>query len=304
MSSVASAHALAGRGAAKAAARRRKRESDLESGQRRPGWVTYAILAAVVLISAYPLYFAFLLASSTAPEISRNPIPSLIPQGNLADNIARVFASVPFWPAIWNSVIVAVTVSFTTVLFSTLAGYSFAKLRFRGKKGLLAFVIGTMAIPPQLGIVPLFIVMVQLGQAGKLPAVIIPGMVSAFGMFWMTQYLTEALPFELIEAARVDGCNMLRTFWHVALPAARPAAAMLALFTFIASWTQFFWPYVILGPANPTLPVALQLLQSSYFKDMSLIMAGVVLATAPLVALFIVAGKQLVSGIMAGAVKG
>ena len=109
MSSVASAHALAGRGAAKAAARRRKRESDLESGQRRPGWVTYAILAAVVLISAYPLYFAFLLASSTAPEISRNPIPSLIPQGNLADNIARVFASVPFWPAIWNSVIVAVT---------------------------------------------------------------------------------------------------------------------------------------------------------------------------------------------------
>ena len=79
---------------------------------------------------------------------------------------------------------------------------------------------------------------------------------------------------------------------------------MLALFTFIASWTQFFWPYVILGPANPTLPVALQLLQSSYFKDMSLIMAGVVLATAPLVALFIVAGKQLVSGIMAGAVKG
>lgn len=304
MSSVASAHALAGPGAAKAAARRRQRQSDVESGQRRPGWVTYAILAAVVLISAYPLYFAFLLASSTAPEISRNPIPSLIPQGNLADNVGRVFASVPFWPAIWNSVIVAVTVSFTTVLFSTLAGYAFAKLGFRGKKGLLAFVIGTMAIPPQLGIVPLFIVMVQLGQAGKLPAVIIPGMVSAFGVFWMTQYLTEALPFELIEAARVDGCNMLRTFWHVALPAARPAAAMLALFTFISSWTQFFWPYVILGPANPTLPVALQLLQSSYFKDMSLIMAGVVLATAPLVALFIVAGKQLVSGIMAGAVKG
>ncbi|WP_232549350.1 carbohydrate ABC transporter permease [Propioniciclava soli] len=301
MSSVATAHQLAGPGAARAAARRRAR---MQSGGRRPGWVTYTLLALVLLISAYPLYFAFLLASSTAPDIAVNPIPSLIPQGHLMENIERVFSSVPFWSALWNSVIVAVSVSFTTVLFSTLAGFAFAKLRFRGKRGLLAFVIGTMAIPPQLGIVPLFIVMVQLDLAGKLPAVIIPGMVSAFGVFWMTQYLTEALPYELIEAARVDGCSMIRTFWHVALPAARPAAAMLALFTFISSWTQFFWPYIILGPANPTLPVALQLLQSSYFKDMSLIMAGVVLATAPLVALFFVAGKQLVSGIMAGAVKG
>ncbi|MDN5571200.1 MAG: carbohydrate ABC transporter permease [Propionibacteriaceae bacterium] len=299
--SVATAHQLAGPGAARAAARRRAR---MESGQRRPGWLTYAVLAAVLAISAYPLYFAFLLASSSAPEIAVNPIPSLIPQGNLVDNVNRVFSSVPFWSAIWNSIVVAVVVSFTTVLFSTLAGFAFAKLRFRGKKGLLAFIIGTMAIPPQLGIVPLFIVMVQLGLAGRLPAVIIPGMVSAFGVFWMTQYLTEALPFELIEAARVDGCSMIRTFWHVAMPAARPAAAMLALFTFISSWTQFFWPYIILGPANPTLPVALQLLQSSYFKDMSLIMAGVVLATAPLLLLFVVAGRQLVSGIMAGAVKG
>ena len=130
------------------------------------------------------------------------------------------------------------------------------------------------------------------------------GMVTAFGVFWMTQYFEESLPYELIEAARVDGCNMIRTFWHVALPAAKPAAAMLALFTFVASWTNFFWPFIVLGSTNPTLPVSLQPLQASYFKDYSLIMAGVVLATLPLIALFIVAGKQLVSGIMAGAVKG
>jgi cellobiose transport system permease protein len=169
---------------------------------------------------------------------------------------------------------------------------------------LLVFVIATMAIPTQLGIVPLFIVMSELGWTGKLIAVIVPGMVTAFGVFWMTQYFEEALPFELIEAARVDGCSMLRTFWHVALPAARPAAAMLALFTFVASWTNFFWPFIVLGSTNPTLPVALQLLQASYFKDYALIMAGVTLATIPLIILFFVAGKHLVSGIMAGAVKG
>jgi cellobiose transport system permease protein len=102
--------------------------------------------------------------------------------------------------------------------------------------------------------------MAQLGWTGKLVAVIVPGMVTAFGVFWMTQYLEEALPYELIEAARVDGCSMIRTFWHVAMPAARPAAAMLALFTFVGSWTNFFWPFIVLGSNNPTLPVAVQLL--------------------------------------------
>ena len=161
-----------------------------------------------------------------------------------------------------------------------------------------------MAVPTQLGVVPLFIVMSKLGWTGKLVAVIVPAMVTAFGVFWMTQYIDSALPYELIEAARVDGCSMIRTFIHVALPAARPAAAMLALFTFVGSWTSFFWPFIVLGSSNPTLPVALQLLQASYFKDFSLIMAGVVAATLPLIALFAVVGRQLVSGIMQGAVKG
>jgi cellobiose transport system permease protein len=168
----------------------------------------------------------------------------------------------------------------------------------------LVFVVATMAVPTQLGIVPLFIVMNQLGWQGRLQAVIVPGMVTAFGVFWMTQYLEAALPYELIEAARVDGCSMIRTFWHVALPAARPAGAMLGLFTFVGSWTNFFWPFIVLGSTNPTLPVATQLLQAQYFKDYSLIMAGVLMATAPLIVVFVLAGKQLVSGIMHGAVKG
>ena len=122
-------------------------------------------------------------------------------------------------------------------------------------------------------------------------------------MFWLTQYIRDAL-YELIEAARVDGASMFRTFWSVALPAARPAASMLTLFTFVGSWTNFFWPFIVLGAKNPTLPVALQLLQASYFKDYSLVMAGVVVATLPLLILFVAAGRQLVAGIMQGTVKG
>ena len=305
MSSVSMADQLAGKGAARAARRKKTKGNGMENGVRRPGWVTYLVLGLVVLISIAPLYYTFLLSSSTAEHIARNPIPSLIPQSHFVENVQRVLdAGIGFWQALLNSVIVAVITAISVVFFSTLAGFSFAKLRFRGRNWLLAFVIGTMAVPTQLGVIPLFIIMSKLGWTGKLEAVIVPAMVTAFGVFWMTQYLSEALPYELIEAARVDGCSMIRTFWHVALPAARPAAAMLALFTFVGSWTNFFWPFIVLGSTNPTLPVALQLLQASYFKDLSLIMAGVVLATAPLLVLFAVAGRHLVAGIMQGAVKG
>jgi len=294
----------AGRGAARAAARRRHISTGAGS-DRRASWVTYAILVVVLLLSAYPLYFAFLLASSNAGAIAQNPIPSLLPHGEFFDNVHRVLTSdIQFWKAFRNSVVVAVLTSASVVLFSTLAGFSFAKLRFRGRGPLLVFVIATMAVPTQLGVVPLFIVMSQLHWTGKLTAVIVPGMVTAFGVFWMTQYLESALPYELIEAARVDGASMIQTFYHIALPAARPAASMLALFTFVGSWTNFFWPFIVLGSSNPTLPVAVQLLQSSYFKDMSLIMAGVTLSVVPLVIVFIFAGRQLVAGIMQGAVKG
>ena len=309
MSSVGMIRQTAGAGAARSVARRRARQAARgrrgAGANRRPGWVTYAILAFVLLASAYPLYYSFLLGSSDAQTIAQHPVPSLVPAQHFLDNVRRVLTSdIQFWKALKNSVIVATLTSVSVVAFSTLAGFSFSKLRFRGRRGLLVFVIATMAVPTQLGIVPLFIVMAQLGWTGRLVSVIVPGMVTAFGVFWMTQYLEEAVPYELIEAARIDGCSMIRTFWHVVLPAARPAAAMLALFTFVGSWTNFFWPFIVLGSSNPTLPVAVQLLQASYFKDYSLILAGVVLSTIPLIIVFAVAGKQLVSGIMQGAVKG
>lgn len=268
----------------------------------RPGWIVYGLLAAVVLGSMFPLWWSFIIASHDSTVLSRNPFP-LLPGGNFLENAATVFDTVEFWRATVNSIIVSTTVSASVVFFSTLAGYAFAKLRFRGSGPLLVFVIATMAVPTQLGVVPLYQVMAELGWTGELTAVIVPGLVTAFGVFWMTQYLRQAVPTELIEAARVDGASMFRTFWHVGVPAARPAAAMLGLFTFVATWTNFFWPFIVLGPANPTLPVALQQLQAAHFVDYSLVLAGAVLATIPLIVLFVVAGRQLVSGIMQGAVK-
>jgi len=269
----------------------------------RPGFFVYGTLAAVLLGSVFPLWWSFVIGSHDKAAVN-SPTPPLLPGGNFLANAATVIDSIPFWTALGNSIVVSTSISLAVVFFSTLAGYAFSKLKFRGREGLLVFVIATMAVPTQLGIVPLFIVMSKLGWTGSLAAVIVPGLVTAFGVFWMTQYLREALPDELIEAARIDGCSMIRTFWHVGLPAARPAAAMLALFTFVSSWTNFFWPFIVLDPNNPTLPVALQQLQAAYFVDYSLVLAGVVLSTVPLIVLFALAGKQLVSGIMAGAVKG
>ena len=221
--SVAAIEQFAGKGAARSAARQRGRTPEPGGTQRRPRWLTYLLLTIVVLIAFYPLYYAFLLASSTAPDIARHPIPSLLPGGHLFDNIQRVLDSgIGFWKAVKNSVIIAVITSLSVVLFSTLAGFSFSKLRFRGRAPLLVFVIATTAVPTQLGVVPLFLVMKHLHWIGQLQAVIVPGLVTAFGVFWMTQYLEQALPYELIEAARVDGASMIRTFWSIALPG-RPA---------------------------------------------------------------------------------
>ena len=272
----------------------------------RPGKLGYAFLVIVMLAAIYPIYWSFMIASGDKSTITRREALSL-PGPNFIDNALSVInnPTVNFWSSVLASVIVSTIVAVSVVFFSTLAGYAFSKLRFGGRDALLYFVIGTLAVPTQLAVVPLFIVMVNLRLVGTLPSVILPALVSAFGVFWMTQYLRQALPFELIEAARMDGASMFRTFWSIALPAARPAAAMLSLFIFIQTWTNFFWPYIALkGSTTVTLPVALSTLSNNYFDDYSLILSGVILSILPLLALFLVAGRQLVKGIMEGAVKG
>ena len=271
----------------------------------RPGWFVYGVLAIVLGGSLFPFYWSFLIGSGDASTI-RDPNMSWLPGGNFIDNALAVVndPAVNFWLALWNSIYSSALIALSVVFFSTLAGWAFAKLRFRGANGLLVFVIATMAVPMQLGVVPLYILFADLGWTGQIGAIIVPALVTAFGVFWMTQYLRQSVPDELIEAARVDGATSFRTFWTIGPPAARPAAAMLGLFTFVTAWNNFFWPFIVLDRQNPTLPVALSLLQSNYFVDYSIVLAGVLLATIPLLILFVFVGKQLVSGIMAGAVKG
>ncbi|MEV7826801.1 carbohydrate ABC transporter permease [Microbacterium enclense] len=271
----------------------------------RPGWIVYATLGAVLLASLFPFYWSLLIGSGDSSTI-RDAERSWIPGGNFFANAASVIGdpAVNFWPALLNSIISSGLIAASVVFFSTLAGWAFAKLRFRGGPWLLVFVVGTMAVPTQLGVVPLYILFSELGWTGQLGAIIVPALTSAFGVFWMTQYLRQSVPDELIEAARVDGASSFRTFLTVGVPAARPAAAMLGLFTFVSAWNNFFWPFIVLDRQNPTLPVALSLLQSNYFVDYSIVLAGVLLSTIPLLLLFVFAGRQLVSGIMQGAVKG
>ena len=288
-------------------------DPDLPTKQRRPravrgsrpGWFVYTALGAVLLASVFPFYWSLLIGSGDSSTI-RDANRSWLPGGNFFANAASVMGdpAVNFWPALVNSIISSGLIAASVVFFSTLAGWAFAKLKFRGGPWLLVFVVATMAVPTQLGVVPLYILFSELGWTGQLGAIIIPALTSAFGVFWMTQYLRQAVPDELIEAARVDGASSFRTFLTVGVPAARPAAAMLALFTFVSAWNNFFWPFIVLDRQNPTLPVALALLQSNYFVDYSVVLAGVILSTVPLLILFIVAGRQLVSGIMQGAVKG
>ncbi|GAA1028740.1 carbohydrate ABC transporter permease [Amycolatopsis albidoflavus] len=269
----------------------------------KPRKATYGVLIVFVLGSLFPFYWSFLVASRDNGMLTER-IPPLLPGGNFFANAARVFDTVPFWRALGNSVLVSGTVTLTTVLFSSLAGFAFAKLRFRGRNGLFVFIVVTLAVPTQLGIIPLFIAMSKLGWAGGLQSVIVPNLVTAFGVFWMRQYTVDALPYELIEAARVDGCSMIRIFWNVCLPAVRPAAAILAMFTFMTSWNDFLWPLVVLDAGNPTVQVALEKLQSGYYVDYSLVLAGTTLATIPILIVFLLLGRQIVAGIMQGAVKG
>jgi cellobiose transport system permease protein len=281
---------------------RHSREAGPAGIGSRPGFLTYGLLAAFVVGSAYPLWWSVVVGSGS--NATRSETLPLIPGGNFLANAAQVLDAIPFWLALGNSVLISSIITVSVVSFSTIAGYAFAKLRFRGRGGLMVFVIATMAIPTQLGIIPLFMVMRELGWTGSIGAVIVPTLVTAFGVFFMRQYLVDVIPDELIEAARMDGASQFRTFLTVGVPAARPAMAILGLFTFMTAWTDYLWPLIVLSPQNPTLQTALSQLQSGYYIDYSIVLTGAVMATIPLLVLFVVAGKQLISGIMAGAVKG
>ncbi|MDX3454594.1 carbohydrate ABC transporter permease [Streptomyces sp. ME02-8801-2C] len=271
--------------------------------QLHAGPVTYVVLTVFSLISLAPLLWTAIAASRDNTRLAQTP-PPLWFGANLFKNMQAAWDEVGLGTAMLNSTIVAGTITVSTVLFSTLAGFAFAKLRFRFSSTLLLLTIGTMMIPPQLAVVPLYLWMADLGWSNQLQTVILPTLVTAFGTFFMRQYLVQALPTELIEAARMDGANSLRVVWHVVFPAARPAMAVLGLLTFVFAWNDFLWPIIALNQQNPTVQVALNGLGTGYVPDQAVIMAGALLGTLPLLIAFLLFGKQIVGGIMNGAIKG
>ena len=271
--------------------------------RRRTSWLVYLTLLLVVLISVVPLYWTLVVASRSNAEMNQVP-PPLLPGGHLESNVHQALQQVDMLKAIVNSVIVSGCVAAGTVFFCTLAGFAFAKLRFRGSGLLLGLTIGTMMIPSQLGVIPLFMLIAKLQWVNHLQAVVLPTLVTAFGVFFMRQYLIQALPTELIEAGWVDGASTFRIFRSIVLPVARPAMAVLGLLTFLTAWNDFFWPIIALTSENPTVQVALNNLGNGYVPDQSVILAGTLVGTLPVVVVFALLGKQIVGGIMHGAVKG
>jgi cellobiose transport system permease protein len=267
------------------------------------GPLTYALLIVSTLVSIFPLYWTLVAGSHTNHDIASTP-PPFLPSADLFDNFALALEQAPIGKAIVNSVIVAGCITIGTVLCCTLAGFAFAKLKFRGSGFLLALVIGTMMVPTQLAIIPLFILIAKLQWVNELQSVVLPSLVTAFGVFFMRQYLVQALPDELLEAGRVDGASTIRIFFSIVVPIARPAMAVLGMLTFLTAWNDFFWPIIALTTENPTVQVALAGLGTGYVPQRSIIMAGTVLGTLPVLVVFVVLGRQIVGGIMQGAVKG
>lgn len=274
--------------------------SDTPAG---PG--VYLGLIVVILLSFFPIYWNLVFATSTDEELSKIP-PSVVPSTHLLENVQAVLTmdNVYFVKSLVNSLYVSSVTTLSVLFFTSLAGFAFAKLRFRGRNALLYFTIATMTIPNQLGAVALYMLMAKLHWVGQLQAVLVPGLVTAFGVFFMRQYIAGTIPDEIIESGRVDGASTLRIFWSIVLPTIRPALGVLGLFTFMNSWNDFTWPYIALqGSANPTIQVALSNLRQGTIVTYSHVLTGALMSLIPLTILFVLTGKQIVAGIMEGAVK-
>lgn len=277
-----------------------------QTDERRFQWtdlILHIVLILGMIVSIFPFYWLFVMASRTSEEIFTYP-PKLLPGNQLFDNVSRLLDSIDFWGSFLNTVIVATTVAVLNMFLASLAGFTFAKFTFPGQKWLFLMILATMMIPSQLSTVPSFVIMANLGLVGKLSALIIPGIVGAFGIFWMRQFASSSIPDDLVDAGRLDGCNHFELYANVALPILRPALGFLGIFTFVNTWNDYMWPLVVLiNPARLTLQVALAQLQGVYQTDYAMIMAGTLMATLPLIIIFILGSRQFIGNIAAGAVK-
>lgn len=257
------------------------------------------------LISLFPFYWMIVMSTNTTSDIFTYP-PKLAFGSKLLVNIRTVLDSIDFWGALLATVLVSAVTTILVLFFDSLAAFVFAKFEFPGKKPLFVMLLATFMIPAQLSVVPSFALMAWLGWVGSFKALVVPAMVNAFGIFWMRQYAEQAVHSELLEAGRVDGCRFMRLYWNVGLPVLRPGLAFLGIFTFISVWNDYLWPLVVLtNPDKLTLQVALSQLNAVYgATDYSMIMAGALVATAPLIVIFLIGARQFISNLAAGSIKG
>jgi putative chitobiose transport system permease protein len=266
--------------------------------------LTYALLSAIALVMLLPLLWLVSTAfKSPAENIFQFP-PQFIPESPTFDNFVRVWQTNPFGRYFFNSTLVAVLTVGLNLLFCALAAYPLARLNFRGQKALFALIVTTILIPFQIVMIPLYVLTVRLGLQNSYLGLIFPYMASAFGIFLLRQAF-QGVPKELEEAARIDGCSDLGIWWHVMIPAVRPALVTLAIFVFIGSWSDFLWPLIVLTDDRYyTLPLGVQRLAGSFSLDWRLIAAGAVISIAPIIAFFMVMQRYVVPTESGSGVKG
>ncbi|MBD1932551.1 MULTISPECIES: ABC transporter permease subunit [Cyanophyceae] len=281
----------------------KKPKNQAKNSKIRTVWM-YGILGAIAVIMLFPLIW---LISTSLKSPSENIFqfpPQLVPSQPTFQNFVQVWQTNPFGQYLFNSTLIAVLTVGLNLLFCSLAAYPLARLNFRGRDMIFAGVVSTIMIPFQIVMIPLYILTVQLGLRNTYLGVILPSVASAFGIFLLRQAF-QGVPKELEEAARMDGCSELGLWWHVMLPAIRPALVCLALFVFIGSWSDFLWPLIVLDrPEYYTLPLGVANLAGTFSLDWRLIAAGSVISIAPVLLVFLFLQRYIVATDTGSGVKG
>ncbi|RNB87173.1 carbohydrate ABC transporter permease [Brevibacillus fluminis] len=263
----------------------------------------YTLLLIATVVSLVPFYWMFINATHQSGEIFSVP-PNFLPGDSLVDNYTNLQGNINISGVMMNSLIITVIYTVLSVLFCSMAGYAFAKFRFRGRDQIFFLLLLAIMIPSQVTLIPLFQMMVKLQWLNTYQAVILPTLANPFGIYLMRQNM-KAIPDELLEAARVDGCGEWRIFFTMILPVMRPALAALAIFMFMSQWNNFVWPLLVMSDKSMyTLPVALSTLVGFTRIDYGQVMLGTTISTLPIMAFFLLLQRQFISGLLGGSVKG
>jgi multiple sugar transport system permease protein len=263
--------------------------------------VLVVFLLVLAVVAVFPFYWLTIGSVMTPAELFAIR-PRLWPSEADFNTYRRIFDLVPLGRYFANSAIVSGTTTVIGVLVASAAGYCFARLTFFGQGVIFALILGALMVPSQATMVPLFVMFANWNLLNSYPGIILPGLVSAFGVFMMTQFF-KTLPAEMREAAIVDGANEFRIFTRIYLPLARPAVATLALFLFMGTWDQLLWPMIVApAPDMRTLQVGLAFIRQQA-PVTNQVMAAIVVSVIPVVVAFLLTQKQFIAGIAAGAVK-